>query len=59
MPHVAVFFSHLDMVVRIAQVSFQGGVTLDTCKVQVLLFADDTVLVADNEENLKHNITAL
>ena len=47
------------MVVRIAQVSFQGGVTLDTCKVQVLLFADDTVLVADNEENLKHNITAL
>ena len=25
----------------------------------VLLFADNTVLVADNEEDLKHNIAAL
>ena len=49
----------LDMVVRKARVSFQGGVTLNTCKVQVLLFADSTVLVADNEEDLKHNITLL
>ena len=33
--------------------------TLNACKVQVLLFADDTVLVADTEEDLKHNIAAL
>ena len=33
--------------------------TLNTCKVQVLLFADSTVLIADNEEDLKHNITVL
>ena len=32
--------------------------TLNTCKVQGLLFADDTVLVADNVEDLKHNIAA-
>ena len=45
----------LDIVVRGAQGSFQGGVTVNTCKVQVLLFLDDTVLVADNED-LKQNI---
>ena len=33
--------------------------TLNTCKVQGLLFANDTVLVADNVEDLKHNIAAL
>ena len=33
--------------------------TLNTCKVQGLMFADDTVLVADNVEDLKHNIAAL
>ena len=32
---------------------------MNTCKVQRLLFADDTVLVADNVEDLKHNIAAL
>ena len=31
---------------------------MDTCQVQVLLFADDTVLVAENED-FKHNIKAL
>ena len=40
------------MVVRKARVSFQGGVKLNTCKVQVLLLADGTVLVADNEEDI-------
>ena len=32
---------------------------MNTCKVQVLLFTDDTVLVADNKGDLKHNIAAL
>ena len=53
------FNIYLDSVVKEARGSFQGGVTLNACKVQVLLFADDTVLVADTEEDLKHNIAAL
>ena len=32
---------------------------LDTCQVQVLLFADDTVLITEREEDLQHNIRAL
>ena len=59
-PMLAWLFNiYLDMVVKEAQDSFHGGVTLNACKVQVLLFADDTVLVADTEEDLKHNIAAL
>ena len=34
---------------------FQGGVTLNACKVQVY----DTVLVAERDEDLEHNIAAL
>ena len=47
------------MVVKEARGSFQGGVTLNACKVQVPLFVDDTVLAADNEEDLKYDIAAL
>ena len=32
---------------------------MDTCQVLVLSFADDTVLVAENEEDLKHISKAL
>ena len=32
---------------------------MNACKGQVLLLVDDTVLVVDNEEDLKHNIAAL
>ena len=39
--------------------NFHGGVKLDTCQVQVLLFADDTVLITEREEDLQHNIRAL
>ena len=49
----------LDVVVREARTNFQGGVKLDTCQVQVLLFADDTVLVTETKEDLEHNIRAL
>ena len=51
----------LDMVVREARASFRGGViiSVDACIVQVLLFADDTVLVTNNEEAIQHNIKAL
>ena len=53
------FNIYLDMVVKKARGSFQRGVTLNACKVQILLFANGTVLVADTEEDLKHNIAAL
>ena len=47
------------MVVRKARVSFREECIEYMQGAQVLLFADDTVLVADNEEDLKNNITAL
>ncbi len=46
----------LGMVVKEARTNFHGGVKLDTCQVQVLLFADDTVLITEREEDLQHNI---
>ena len=49
----------LDMVVREARTNFHGGVNLDICQLQVLLFADDTVLITEREEDLQHNIRAL
>ena len=38
---------------------FQGGVALDNCLIQILLFADDTVVVAQTEEDMSANIKAL
>ena len=49
----------LNTVVREVRTNFQGGMKLDKCQVQVLLFADDTVLVTESEEDLQHNIRAL
>lgn len=49
----------LDVVIQEARVNFQGGMRLDTCQVQVLLFADDTVIVAEAEEHLDYNTNAL
>ena len=46
-------------IVREARTNFLVRVKLDTCQVRVLLFADDTVLVTEREEDLKHNIRAL
>ena len=34
----------------------QGGVCLDNCLMQLLMFADDTVLLAEVEEDLQHNV---
>ena len=45
----------LDMVVREAKVQFNGGVRLDKCTMQLLMFADDTDLLAEMEEDLQHN----
>ena len=45
----------LDRVVREAMKEFQGGVALDNCLLQILLFADDTVVVAQTEGDLKQS----
>ena len=44
---------------REARESFQGGVQLEGSKVQLLLFADDLMLVAENEEDIKKNAEVL
>ena len=46
----------LDMVAREARALFNGGVRLDKCTMQLLMFADDTVLLAETEEDLQHNV---
>ena len=38
---------------------FKGGASLNNCQIQVTVFADDTVLLAENEEELKWNVEKL
>ena len=35
---------------------FQGGVELDSCLIQILVFADDTVMISQAEEDLSWNM---
>ena len=49
----------LDRVVKEAMVEFRGGVELGSCLVQILLFADDTVVMAQTEEDLTENVKRL
>ena len=44
----------MDSIVRETRESFQGGVQLEGNKVQFLLFTDDLVLVAENEDIKKN-----
>ena len=44
----------LDMVVWEARAQFKGRVCLDNCTIQLLMFADDTVLLAETEGDLQH-----
>ena len=46
----------LDRVVREAMVGFQGGVELDSCLIRTLMFADDTVMLAQTAEDLSQNV---
>ena len=48
----------LDRVVREAMVEFKGEIMLDSCLIQILLFADDTVM-AQTGEDLNENIERL
>ena len=49
----------LDRVAREAMTEFQGGVALDKCLIQILLFADDTIVMAQTERDLAVNIKGL
>ena len=49
----------MDSIVREGRESFQGEVQLEESKVQFLLFADDLILVAENEEDFKKNAEVL
>ena len=44
------------MVAREARAQFNEGVRLDKCTMQLLMFADDTVFLAEMEEDLQHNV---
>ena len=38
---------------------FKRGASLTTCQIQLTMFADDTVLLAESEEDLKWNVEKL
>ena len=38
---------------------FKGGAGLNNCQIQVTMFAGDTVLLAESEEELKWNVAKL
>ena len=44
------------MVAQEARAQFNGGVRLDKYTMQLLMFTDDTVLLAETEEDLQHNV---
>ena len=46
----------LDRVAREAMVGFQGGVELDSCLIQILILADNTVMLAQTAEDLSQNV---
>ena len=37
-------------------VGFQGGVKLDSCLIQIVMFTDDTVVIVQKEEDLSWNV---
>ena len=53
------FNIYLDRVMKEALPLFKGGASLNNCQIQVTMFADDTVLLAESEEDLKWNVEKL
>jgi len=53
------FNIYLDVVMKEALPLFKGGANLNNCQIQVTMFADDTVLLAESEEDLKWNVEKL
>ena len=44
------------MVAMEARAQFKDGVCLDNCTMQLLMFADDTVLLTETKEDLQQNV---
>ena len=53
------FNIYLDRVMKEALPLFRGRAGLKNCQIQVTMFADDTVLLAESEEELKWNVEKL
>ena len=49
----------MDKIVREVQASSVGGVQMTSTKVQMILFADDVLLVTEEEKAMKKNLEAL
>ena len=49
----------MDKIVREAQRSFVGGVQITSTKVQMILFADDVLLVTEEAKDMDKNLEAL
>lgn len=49
----------MDKMVREAQEEFDGGVQLETSNVNLILFADDVMMLAEKCEDMKRNLNAL
>ena len=49
----------IDRIVTEAKKMFYGSVQLSTGQLEVLLFADDLVMLAESEEALQHNLQVL
>jgi len=52
-------YIYLDRVLKKALPLFRGGIDLNNCQIQVTMFADYTVLLAESEEELKWNVEKL
>ena len=53
------FNIYIDGIIREAMDEFVGGVQLSNTKVQVLLFADDIVMVTERKEDIQRNLEML
>ena len=49
----------MDNIVREAKQRFDGGVEMETGTIQLLLFADDLMLVAEREKDAERNVNVL
>ena len=55
--YIRILFNiYIDGIIREAMDEFVGGVQLSNTKVQVLLFADDIVMVTERKEDIQRNL---